>query len=252
MATPTGASDAPTSPGDEPASGTAPAGSRFSDMQLAVGTRLQLLGAGKGGPPSCFTMLIGYVRNEYLLLQLPRENGMTVSYKTGEELMVRVFSGTSVFTFPAYVDRVLLAPLFQLYLSFPTAIESTALRAGIRVKVEIPAMVTLATQAAGEEPLAAVITNLSRNGALLEADRSLGEVDEKFAVSFEFRHDSAQDPIQIRTEATIRSARERTAATVSAPVRFEHGLQLALDTGTQMLVQNHIYEMLIADRQKIV
>ncbi len=239
--------------GNSDASATAPStGARFADMQLAIGTRLQLIGAPRGGPAPTFTMLIGYVRNEYLLLQLPRENGMTVNYKASEELTVRVFSGTSVFTFPVQVERVLLAPLFQLYLSFPTTIESTALRAGIRIKVEIAASVTLSGQGAGEEPIATVITNLSRNGALIEANRSLGNLGEKFSLSFSFKHNDADELIQIKTEATIRSARERTAATPNTPARFEHGLQLALDSNHQIMVQNYAYELLIADRRKFV
>ncbi len=235
------------------ASASAPStGARFADTQLAVGTRLQLIGARRSGEAPCFTMLIGYVRNEYLLLQLPRENGMTVNYIPDDELTVRVFSGTSVFTFPVQVKRVLLAPLFQLYLSFPTTIESTALRASIRIKVEIAASVTLTGQAAGEAPIATVITNLSRNGALIEADRSLGNLDEKFSLSFSFKHNNADELIQIKTEATIRSARERTAATPNAPARFEHGLQLALDSSHRIMVQHYVYELLIADRQKVV
>lgn len=247
MAAPPGSSNEGSSNASAPSTGA-----RFADMQLAIGTRLQLIGAPRGGAAPCFTMLIGYIRNEYLLLQLPRENGMSVNYKTGEELTVRVFSGTSVFTFPVRVERVLLAPLFQLYLSFPTTIESTALRAGVRIKVEIAASVTLTGQAAGEAPIATVITNLSRNGALIEADRSLGNPRDKLSVSFDFKHDIADELIQIKTEATIRSARERTAATPNTPARFEHGLQLALDASHQIMVQNYVYELLIADRQKVV
>ena len=227
-------------------------GARFADMQLAVGTRLQLIGAPRSGGAPCFTMLIGYVRNEYLLLQLPRENGKIVNYIAGDELTVRVFSGTSVFTFPVQVKRVLRAPLFQLYLSFPTTIESTGLRASVRIKVQIAASVALTGQAAGEAPIATVITNLSRTGALIEADRGLGNLDEKFSLSFSFKHNNADELIQIKTEATIRSALERTAATPNAPARFEHGLQLALDSTDRIMVQHYVNELLIADRWKIV
>ena len=224
----------------------------FADMQLAVGTRMQLLGTGRTPAAPAFTSLIGYIRHEYLLLQLPREKGgMTVSYSVGQEMMVRVFSGTSVFTFPARVERVLLAPLFQLYLTFPDTLDSTALRAGVRVKVEMPATVKVSGAADSDAPVAAVITNLSRNGALIDADRVLGNPDEKLSVAFEFKHDMADAPVRIETDATVRSMHKRTSATATLPARYEHGVQLSLESGQQLILQNYIYEMLIADRQKI-
>src|SRR5205085_11190659 len=67
----------------------------FEAMNLQVGVRLQFIIYRSIKPVQYFSTLIGYVRDEYLILKVPMENGMPVGLVEGERITIRVFSGTN-------------------------------------------------------------------------------------------------------------------------------------------------------------
>jgi hypothetical protein len=110
-------------------------------MNLQVGIRLQFITYRRIKPMQYFSTLIGYVRDEYLIVKLPMENGMPVGLVEGERVTIRVFSGVNVCSFACTVERVFDRPLYYVHLSFPDAIQGTSLRTAMRVKVDMPAQV---------------------------------------------------------------------------------------------------------------
>src|SRR5450631_3881769 len=95
----------------------------FESMNLQIGIRLQLLTHRGIKPVQYFSTLIGYVKDEYILVKMPFEDGLPVSLHEGDKLTVRVFSGTNVCTFVSTANRIFLQPFFYLHLSFPKAIQ---------------------------------------------------------------------------------------------------------------------------------
>ena len=79
----------------------------FEDMNLQVGVRLQIMPSKAANPSVHYTSLIGFVSGEYLLLKIPQEGAVL---HEGDSVIIRVFSGVSVYTFSSQVESVLKSP----------------------------------------------------------------------------------------------------------------------------------------------
>lgn len=213
----------------------------FEDMKLQVGTRLQLILA-RPGKPTYFSSLIGYVADEYLLVKIPVEHGLTVPMQEGERVTVRVFSGVAVYTFSCDIESILLAPRYYMHLSFPQEINATPLRNAARMKVNLPVEVRC-PPSEHESPVAAMLSDLSITGAFVAAGTVLGAPGDRISVSFSFRVQPTNQQVQIRTDATICSSRQlgengKHAALV-------HGVGIHFDRiseNEQFMLQHYLYE----------
>ncbi|HEX9172920.1 MAG TPA: flagellar brake protein [Telluria sp.] len=222
----------------------------FEAMNLQVGGRLQFITHRQVKPVQHFSTLIGYIKDEYLIVKTPMENGAPIALTEGERLTIRVFSGINVCSFPCTVERVFGRPLLYVHLSFPASIQGTSLRSAMRVKVDIAAQVT------GSRPQSAPVNchlvNLSVSGALIESPRRLPPDDEMVTLQFALLAPPANHEVRVQTRATIRNVN----VVKPSPEQFEvftYGVQFVdLDPGHYTLLQNMTYEALIADRQKIV
>jgi c-di-GMP-binding flagellar brake protein YcgR len=228
----------------------APQQFRFEAMNLQVGVRLQFITYRRIKPMQYFSTLIGYIKDEYLIVKVPMENGTPVGLVEGERITIRVFSGVNVCSFTCTVQRVFDRPLLYVHLSFPDAIQGTSLRTAMRVKVDIPARVVPARP--GAPKVGCALTNVSVSGARIEAPSSLPE--DIGDITLEFAVTSPMDghEVQIRTRATVRNVNALRREPDGAEV-FAYGLQfLDLDPVHYTMLQNLTYEVLLTDRQNIV
>jgi c-di-GMP-binding flagellar brake protein YcgR len=225
----------------------------FAAMNLQVGARLQLFVERTGHRQQYFTTLIGYVPGEAILVMTPTENGLSAPFKQGEPLTVRAFSGVNVFSFRTSVDQNVSRPLACLHLAFPKAVSGTALRKAMRIKVSLPGKVTRSI--VGEPPRTSdvSVTNVSVLGGLIEAQERLGEMGEEIDLSFSFIAQPGESEIQLGTRATIRNIKSVKTTTSQEQGPYAHGVEFAdLDPTKQILLQQLIYETVIADRQRLV
>jgi len=219
----------------------------FESMNLQVGTRLQLLTHRRIKPVQHFSSLIGYLKDEYIILKIPMENGAPIALAEGERLTIRVFSGIKVCSFACTVERVFMRPLFYVHVSFPKSVQGTSLRTAMRVKVDLPARLGGEDQA-GQQ--ACTIVNLSVSGALVESRSRVPQDDEALTLQFTLNAPPDNQEVQIATRAAIRNVNVVQAGDGEL---FTYGLQFtALEAGHYTLLQNMTYEALLADRQKIV
>jgi c-di-GMP-binding flagellar brake protein YcgR len=222
----------------------------FESMNLQVGGRLQFLTHRGIKPVQYFSTLIGYVRDEYMIVRIPIENGAPISLAEGEKLTIRVFSGVTVCSFACTVVRVFGRPLLYVHITFPTSIQGTSLRGAMRVKVDIGAKVTDAR--AESAPIDCSLVNLSVTGALVESPRELPSDDDMVTLEFPLIAQPGNYQVDVTTRATIKNVNVVKAASETSEV-FTYGLHFVdLDPGHYALLQNMTYEALIADRQKIV
>lgn len=222
----------------------------FEAMNLQVGGRLQFITHRAIKPVQHFSTLIGYIRDDYLIVKIPMEGNAPIALSEGEKLTIRVFSGVNVCSFACTVERVFGRPLLYAHLSFPDVIQGTSLRAAMRVKVDIPAQVTaLRTDAA---PLDVFLVNLSVTGALIESARRLPPEDERVSLQFTLLAQPSKHPVIVTTRASIKNVNVVKASPEQLEV-FTYGVQfIDLDIAHYSLLQNLTYEAMIADRQKIV
>ncbi|XYJ11026.1 flagellar brake protein [Telluria sp. B2] len=218
----------------------------FETMNLQVGTRLQFITHRRVKPVQHFSSLIGYVKDDYIILKVPMENGAPIALTEGERLTIRVFSGVKVCSFACTVERVFARPLFYVHVSFPRSVQGTSLRAAMRVKVDLPARLA----AGGDAGQACNIVNLSVTGALVESTRRLPQDDDALTLQFVLKAPPDDQEVQVSARASIRNV--NVVQTGDAEV-FTYGVQfLELDPVHYTLLQNMTYEALLADRQKIV
>jgi c-di-GMP-binding flagellar brake protein YcgR len=221
----------------------------FETMNLQVGTRLQLITHRRVKPVQYFSSLIGYLKDEYIILKIPMESGAPIALADGERLTIRVFSGIKVCSFACTVERVFGRPLFYVHVSFPTSVQGTSLRTAMRVKVDLPALI--AGSGTHGQPLACTILNLSVSGALVVSPNRLPSDEERITLQFSLKAPPDDMEVRISAGAAIRNVNVTRAADDSD--LYTYGMQFVdLDPGHYTLLQNMTYEALLADRQKIV
>lgn len=227
----------------------APKEFEFESMNLQVGVRLQFITYRRIKPMQYFSTLIGYVKDEYLIVKVPLENGTPVGLVEGERITIRVFSGMNVCSFACTVQRVFDRPLLYVHLSFPDTIQGTSLRAAMRVKVDIPAQV-LPPQ--GGAPVDCALTNVSVSGARIESARTLPENGGEITLEFGLPSPLGDGEMRVRTQAAVRNVNAMRKEADGSEM-FAYGVQfLDLDPVHHTMLQNLTYEVLLADRQNIV
>jgi c-di-GMP-binding flagellar brake protein YcgR len=221
----------------------------FETMNFQVGTRLQFITHRRVKPVQHFSSLIGYVKDEYIILKIPLENGAPIALAEGERLTIRVFSGVKVCSFACTVERVFARPLFYVHVSFPTTVQGTSLRTAMRVKVDLPAYI--AGSGTHDKPLACTILNLSVSGALVVSPNRLPADEEQIALQFSLKAPPHDQEVRVSASAVIRNV--NVTKSPDASELFTYGMQfIDLDPTHYTLLQNMTYEALLADRQKIV
>lgn len=222
----------------------------FESMNLQVGVRLQFITHRRLKPVQYFSTLIGWLKDEYLIVKIPMDNGAPIPLVEGERLTMRVFSGIHVCSFACTVERIFGRPLLYAHISFPRTIQGTSLRTAMRVKVDLPARIV---PASGAVPAAAcVVTNLSVNGARIEAQKSLPQDEDEFDLEFTLQAPPHNQDVRVRTRAAVRNISALSGGPEQAD-GFAYGVQFTnLNPTHYTLLQNLTYEALLADRQKIV
>ena len=172
----------------------------FETMNLQVGTRLQFITHRRVKPVQHFSSLIGYVKDEYIILKIPMENGAPIALTEGERLTIRVFSGVKVCSFACTVERVFARPLIYVHVSFPKSVQGTSLRTAMRVKVDLPAQL-----AGSGGSQACNIVNLSVTGALIQSKRRLPQDDDTLTLQFVLKPPPDDQEVKVNTRASIRN-----------------------------------------------
>jgi c-di-GMP-binding flagellar brake protein YcgR len=222
----------------------------FESMNLQVGVRLQFITYRRIKPMQYFSTLIGYVKDEYLIVKVPLENGTPVGLVEGERITIRVFSGVNVCSFACTVQRVFDRPLLYVHLSFPDSIQGTSLRTAMRVKVDIPARILPAGAAAAE--VGCTLTNVSVNGARIESPYSLPADGAEIMVEFGLTSPLGEQEVRVKTRAAVRNVNALHRESDGTEF-FAYGVQfLELDPVHYTMLQNLTYEVLLTDRQNIV
>ncbi len=220
----------------------------FEQMNLQVGGRIQLITHRTLRPMQHFSTVIGWVRDEYMIVKIPLENNGPIAIAEGDKLTVRVFSGVNVCSFSTVVQRVFLRPLMYAHVSFPNDIQGTSLRAAMRVKVEIPAKMS---RHDGHHA-SVFLVNLSVSGALIESTEPLSREGDVVQLDFTLLAPPDNRQVRINTTALVRNASMVQSQKEGKDV-FSYGVQFTgLDPAHFTLLQNLTYEAMLADRQKIV
>lgn len=223
----------------------------FDSLKLQVESKIQLLIWRNHERVQYFSSLIGYVRDEYLLIKIPTVDDVPIPIREGERINVRVFTGVKVCAFESTVDRVFVHPLFYAHLSFPQKIEGVSLRTAMRVKANFPGRVMTSQSGKSSEQHSVVVANVSVTGALVESGDALGDKGETF--DLEFALGSGDQSLRLQTTATVRNVNTRKAASAEQRTVYTYGVEFtALDATQRLMIENLTYQALIEDRQNLL
>jgi c-di-GMP-binding flagellar brake protein YcgR len=216
-------------------------GFRFTDMRLGVGTRLQIELVEGGESKHYYSSLLGYARGEYLIVKMPFHAGLSVPLQEGDQLGIRLLSGVHAFAFSGTVQRVFLAPLYYLHLSFPETIAGTVVREAPRVDIVIETQITTA-RTRPDRPLEARILNLSSSGALIECPSAVGLKGEKIQMTFSFPEHTAGPDVLVRADAVLQNLRPSRASDAGGERLFSCGVRFdALGEREKRLIENLVF-----------
>lgn len=216
-------------------------------LQLHIGARLQVSLTRDIKNAKKFTTLIGYSRNDYVILKMPSNDGGN-QIRENDTLTVQAFSGVKVCSFTTVVMRVFDAPVNYLHVAYPPSVQITELRSAVRVKTDLEAR--LLGSSAGREPAGTVrIRNLSSAGALIESPATLAGVGETVRFAVMLPDLQTGEDVSLHLDAEICKNDLQTASdnTALAGVRF-----VGLDRTTYLTLQNYVYATLINNRQSII
>ena len=218
----------------------------FDDMNLQVGERIEL----EVDKERYFTSLIGYMRNQSLLVKTPIVDGLPLPIEESALMTVRVFSGTNAFAFVVPVIRVIISPAHYMHLAIPDTIHCTEIRKALRVSLHLAAKAKLADTR--DFPQAVALTDLSTSGANVESDKLLGQKGQHLHLSFAFLNNPNDYEAHLNLKVRIQNVEHQTPAHASGAV-YIHGVEFEELGGAEtILLQSYIYQLLMTEHHRIV
>jgi c-di-GMP-binding flagellar brake protein YcgR len=214
-----------------------------------IGTRVQLHTQRDTGTVEHFSSLIGFVKDEFLMVKCPMVRNTPFIHHDGEQVLVRAFTGTTIYSFDSIVIRTLLSPLYYMHLEYPQAIRSSALRAELRIKVGATAELAYKDLTGGNVINQATLVDLSLSGARI-ASGELISIGGNVQLSFAVQSDGLEHVV--RAKAVVRSVNRKPAIHSDDRDTFSYGLQFhSLDPEDQAAIRLLTYETLLSNRQNI-
>lgn len=222
----------------------------FGEIRLQPGSRVQLVLTRQGGEQSHFTTVVGFVRDEYLILKSPVRRQAPIPIEVDEPLRVRLFSGIHLYEFRCSVLRVFEAPVDYIHVSFPDDIRVTPVRMAPRVRAELPVQLVLADGSRHEGLLA----DLSAQGAQLQvvAGKPLAADGGRLRIAFTVRVGVDEREHTIETDCAVRVLKPLRVAGSEEELQA-YGLQFGeLDAAASLALQNFILRRMIEDQDSVV
>lgn len=206
----------------------------FAEMDLRIGQRVQLV-LMDPYEEKHYTKLIGYVENEFVMLQIPQSKGWDVPLREGQSVEVRLFSGVSIFQFSTRIQAVLINPRNYVLLNFPEKVQKSRLRSQARVPVSLPVRISDLPQ----EQQDFQVLDLSSGGASLVGPVKLGQIGDDFKLTLSFHLETSGQLEQFQLASTIQNI-EVIQKTNPDTALYKHGLKFAKNDPRVVL---YIYEL---------
>ena len=207
----------------------------FDDLALQPGVMLHIHSALEVAGDFLPVGLLGYLKNQTLIVTNPIAAGKVVPVKEGTHYNVKGFSGTLHFTFKAKVVKVHAQPYPHMHLEYPKLIYATKIRQSMRAVANLPA--TLFNPFT-KKLTPVILRDLSVGGGQLVLQAPIGRKDDKYTLSFKIKlADDLEE--EVSTEVVVRTLETQDAKGATACTM---GVQfLELDKAARLLVMTFVY-----------
>jgi c-di-GMP-binding flagellar brake protein YcgR len=161
-----------------------------------VWERVQLRLLGRDVQAFYNARLIGYIKDQSILVTMPVVDGQRVIMTDGEKVEVRMLTGSNIYVFQSMILRVCVSPSNYMHLEYPAKVRTQRLRRAPWARTNLAASVT---DANGNEVIAHIV-NLSPDGAQVNIPQPVGKKGESLRLAFHARID------ELETKLTLDSA----------------------------------------------
>ena len=168
-----------------------------SGIKPQIGERVQLHLLNRNLQTYYSARLIGYIKNLSILVTTPMIAGNPLILVDGEQVEVRMVTGSNIYAFQTSIQRLCISPAHYMHLDYPAEVRVQKLRKSPWARVNLGVTVTNAQ--GGHE--AARLVNLSTDGAQLHAPATLGETGKALRLSFHATMDELGTTLNL--DATI-------------------------------------------------
>ncbi len=209
------------------------------NLELEVGTPVQLQFGTDGASQRYATKIIGYVHPTSIILHTPQNKGKPMLLREGQITTARFLGTNNVYAFVSNVRAVFLKPFPHLHIAYPSEIKSAFLRQAERVRTDIHAT-AVNLDADPERKVETRIVNISANGALVASADALGEVGAKLRVVIGVEFNDTENGVAV--VAVVRNIRKEQS---DEGDQYHHGVQFIINTITDyLMVQGVVYSQL--------
>ncbi|MEO8598471.1 MAG: flagellar brake protein [bacterium] len=181
--------------------------------------------------------LIGFVKNQSVLVTAPTLDGKFGFIQNGQAFVVRSFSGKKAHAFAATALKSVHVPYPYLHLSYPQHVRGAVIRKGSRAQVKIIAAVIIGQP---ERNIATTLTDLSVGGASGTSRQPIGLKDAAGRIAFKV-HAAGQDAL-LSLKIVLRSVAQSESGEA-----YNHGFEFVDLTPNERLILTAFVHQTLAD-----
>ena len=208
----------------------------FETSRIQVGDQVQLQ-TTDDKPQRYIVRLIGYSKNQGVIVSPPESNGAMIMLREGQALVGRFFCGHSAYAFSCAVTRMTSVPYPHLHLSYPRQISLQEVRKSPRVDLDLIVALSLAS---GRGEAAGRMIDLSITGAGLRTKVEIAEKGDVLLIKFKLVVQGLETVLALRAEVcAIRKLDDPT-------MPFFYGVHFCdLDPSAQFALTAYVYGRLL-------
>lgn len=224
----------------------------FDDMKLEVGSRLQLEPPKQLGRERFMVKVVGYMKGVSLIVTTPTSaNGVCLHLLEGEKVIMRSFSGQNIFAFACTVVWACKRPYEYLHLSFPDVIQGVMIRKAPRVRTKITAAVQNTTSHGAGKRDSALISNISADGAALDARHPLGKKGDILNLVFQVNLHKIDALLSIN--GVVRTATSAEDMDLPGQEITRYGIEFqSLQPNDMIILQGMVYQQIVECPNQLV
>jgi len=188
----------------------------FEALNLHPGAALQM--QSLVGNVNHSVRFIGAIKGKSTLVTRPLANGKGIAVPAGQIYIIRGFTGKHAFAFKAAAIIAREEPSPYIHFAYPPSVNLRAIRKSLRVKINLPAMVT---PRASDNPVPVTMMDLSTTGSMVNSPAPIGEIGEVVKLAFYVTFESIEAGLNI--SAIIRSIQKPdTGENLRTGLEFEN------------------------------
>ncbi len=215
----------------------------LDQIKLNIGDSIQLQFQTGLEPSRSFVTLIGYLEGQSIVVTTPVINGSLMLVREGQDFVVRLFSGKSVYAFTASARRVTNTPYPHLHLSYPREVRGLVVRNAPRSRINI---ICHATTETGRGH-ACVARDISIGGALIAAGDKIGDVGDPLTLKLRVKVNDAEHLLALNCR--IRSVNASRPAADERPAML-HGLCFEeVSSQDTLVISTLLYQNMISAQE---